>query len=690
MRDTAAIVGLGDDLAAALSEALDVCGFWERLAAARRGPRVLIKPDLTGHAEGSAAATSPRLVEALIDLLHERGCGDVAVAAAADASGAWLENREPPVAAELLGYGYVTPGGRAYEVLDLAEDAEPGAFPAHSALADEPLSRAWRTADVRIVFAKNRTDQGDAYALSLASLIDVLPGEDKTYAYRGRHDPADCAAALLTAAPIDLALIDAGMSAHGAGGAVAPKPVKTATLIAARDPRLADLVGAVKMGLDPYASQLFAGVCRRAGAPKGYAVVGDLAPYRGWKNVPPVLVEASRARAKSLAAERTVPAWLQAVDDGLFPFREALDAKANALLAPLAAQLDDEPALVALLAGASHLLGWTGQAVFAGQVLGDKDAIRRSEAPVPIDPADVSEADFAAVVADAGDWLPLLDGLEPGKDGLKFRRVGGAVIFQVSRETPFPFAVYAARFEVHRAIQLMNDYIGGQSLAVARDARGRPTRQIERNLYLPQPNYIALSGGPVIDVTKLEVAEYGPGAHRMWWKTVGSENGSATADDGLVEVVAARRGRATRVTISGRQAFVLPPLAEALKLHLQPELQAKLTAQAYGVFAERTFANFEAVVEGRDPRIGRDWALRPADDPRPVEQLARWIEQAQAGEGPFGFVADWMTAKESKTQRVVDELGFTHVRPASAPALPPPEPPDDPDADAPTEERRRA
>jgi hypothetical protein len=46
---------------------------------------------------------------------------------------------------------------------------------------------------VRIVFAKNRTCQSDAYALSLASLIDVLPGEDKTYAYRGRHDAADCA-----------------------------------------------------------------------------------------------------------------------------------------------------------------------------------------------------------------------------------------------------------------------------------------------------------------------------------------------------------------------------------------------------------------------------------------------------------------------------------------------------------------
>jgi hypothetical protein len=116
---------------------------------------------------------------------------------------------------------------------------------------------------------------------------------------------------------------------------------------------------------------------------------------------------------------------------------------------------------------------------------------------------------------------------------------------------------------------------------------------------------------------------------------------------------------------------VLPPLAEALRLDLQPDLQAKLTAQAYGVFAERTFANFEAVVEGRDPRIGRDWARRPPTIPRPVEQLARWIEQAQAGEGPFGFVADWMAAKGRAPSGVVDELGFTHVRPA-APALPPP------------------
>src|SRR5689334_17703246 len=113
-RATCAIVETGADARAALDAALGMCGFWEALAVPRGSPRVLIKPDLTGHAEGSCAATSPRLVEALIDLLYDRGCGEVAVAAATDASGAWLENREPPVAAELLGYRYETPNGRPY------------------------------------------------------------------------------------------------------------------------------------------------------------------------------------------------------------------------------------------------------------------------------------------------------------------------------------------------------------------------------------------------------------------------------------------------------------------------------------------------------------------------------------------------------------------------------------------------
>ena len=58
-------------------------------------------------------------------------------------------------------------------------------------------------------------------------------------------------------------------------------------------------------------------------------------------------------------------------------------------------------------------------------------------------------------------------------------------------------------------------------------------RQAERNIYLPQPNYLVLYQGKPIDVSKLEVVEYEADRHRLYWKTVLSENGSATYDDGI-------------------------------------------------------------------------------------------------------------------------------------------------------------
>src|SRR6185369_3771043 len=87
---------------------------------------------------------------------------------------------------------------------------------------------------------------------------------------------------------------------------------------------------------------------------------------------------------------------------------------------------------------------------------------------------------------------------------------------------------------IHRSIQFMNDYAGGRAFVTRRDRRGRVLRQIERNLYLPQPNYTALGGGVTIDVTKIELVDYAPRRRRMFWKTVKSENGSALADDGIV------------------------------------------------------------------------------------------------------------------------------------------------------------
>ena len=80
-------------------------------------------------------------------------------------------------------------------------------------------------------------------------------------------------------------------------------------------------------------------------------------------------------------------------------------------------------------------------------------------------------------------------------------------------------------------------------------------RQAERNIYLPQPNYLVLYQGKPIDVSKLEVVEYAADRHRLYWKTVLSENGSATYDDGIATFE--RTSDGTRVTITGTPAVHL-------------------------------------------------------------------------------------------------------------------------------------
>jgi hypothetical protein len=218
--------------------------------------------------------------------------------------------------------------------------------------------------------------------------------------------------------------------------------------------------------------------------------------------------------------------------------------------------------------------------------------------------------------------------------------------------------------DVARTIEFMNDYLGGVRIAVESDQAGRPLRQAERNLYLPQPNYLVLYGGQPIDVGKIEVCDYAPDRHRMAWKTIESRNGSAQHDDGVATFERVERG--TRVRIVGRQRFVLPPFWQAVDLDLVPEFKAALVTHAYDTFFSRTIANFEALVEGREIRIGR--APPPAGDPfagapRPVEMLER---------GALALLAKLPRAKDapqaagSPASGVVDTDGFRHFTVARA------------------------
>lgn len=656
---------IGASAADLLDRAIALSGF-RRAAGARialaletRGAcSAVIVPALDAFAVGSPAATDPRLVEHLLDVILDLGATEVCVGSTQGTAALWLENRDVFVAADLLGYRYETAQGRSYEVVDLAEDLDPHAFPKAGVLGATGLSRTWLEADLRIVFSANRTDEDDGYALCLDTLMSVLPATDKDYHYRHRRDPGAVVAELVERAPAHFAFIDATVSAHGAGGARAPDPIRTDTVIAAPDPALADYVAALKMGLDPFVSRLARPSLRRARPGLRTQIVGSMSPYPGWRNVDPALIASTAARRRSLTLDRSIRPILQVVDRELFPFRDPTNDWLNKALADVAAGEAGERLLTLL-----NL--WLGEIAKAGEAWGvifDKDALRRREAPINIDPASLDDAAYLSLPGELTAQSDLLRGIVADEAGLRWRFDDGAVVFDGARRFAQPFESFVEAVEIRRTIQFMNDYIGGQTAVVARDAEGRAVRQIERNLYLPQPNYTAVGGGVAIDVTKIEAVEYSPGRQRMFWKTVKSENGSALADDGIVTFEAL--GEDTLVTIWGRQHFTLPPLWAAIDRELSPALKASLVTDAYRRFFQRTFANLEAVAEGREVRVGKAWSDATEGEPFPVERLSGFARRVQA-EGGLDlralFKGALTSASDARPEPLrIDADGFRH------------------------------
>ena len=639
--------------------------FWRTLARASHGrapdePRLVIKPELSGFSAASPLVTAPFLVEELIDLLHDRGYSNAAVVGAADSSALWAENRDLYALSDLLGYRFVTPKGRAYDIIDLADEPDESVFPAGSALHGSGLSRVWLDADIRIVFAKNRTDEEAGYALCLDTLLGVLPLPDKTLHYRRRRHPGDVAAALLAVAPVHLALIDAITSTHGAGGRRSPESIETATLIASSDIVLADYVGALKMGLDPVVSPILARVLRTHALPGRYTVSGGLGAYPGWANVPTPLLRSTQSRASAVALDRMVEPWLQCLDAELFPLRHPLDARLNATLAEFFADTGTSPSSQWLLILANALLGFIGQTIDSYRTLFDKDALRQQAVPLGFDPSTVPDAAFNRLVDELNALEPVAANAPEMSEGLRWRYVEDAVVFCYTRTLPIDYELFVSRVDVARTIQFMNDYLGGVIVPLAHDDTGRPIRQAERNIYLPQPNYLVLYHGKPIDVSKLEVVAYRADRHLLYWKTIGSENGSATHDDGIATFQRVAEG--TRVTIIGRQLFTLPLFWQVFDLNLVPDLKATLVTHAYRTFFDRTMANFEAMVEGRDIRIGRPVDDSAAAAAEQLMQLAGTIGEAVM---PLLRRATQQPRAVGDAAREVDSDGFVHVRPGT-------------------------
>jgi hypothetical protein len=97
-----------------------------------------------------------------------------------------------------------------------------------------------------------------------------------------------------------------------------------------------------------------------------------------------------------------------------------------------------------------------------------------------------------------------------------------------------------------------------------------------------------------------------------------------------------------------------------------PGLKPRLVTHAYQTFFDRTIANFEALVEGRDIRIGR-----AVDEPAapPVEYLMPLLQQI--GEVAMPFLRQLAGGNDGAmvgADHRIDSDGFVHITPAQSTA----------------------
>lgn len=634
-------------LSAALERLLGVGGS----ATGDASPAIVV-PELGAFAEGSPVATDPRLVEVLVDLLHARGYSEVVVGIGPDGSTSWAANRDPYALVELLGYRFITSNGLGYDVVDLADDLVAAPFDRADSLRGVRLNATWVNAGLRVVFASSTTDDVCGYHLGLGTCLRVLPRQEMV---RRSVAPGESVSELLRATPVHLTVIDAIVSSQGSAGRRAPKPVRTDTIVAANDIWAADTVGALKMGLDPAVSPLFA----RAPDRTGVHVDGSVGVYPGFVSPHPLMLDAMTRLDASPWVSRLLRPWLQVLDAERFPLETLIDASMNERLANRFADPDADPLAFAALVIAGYSVGAAQRALDSYRIMYAKDSIGRQDVALGFDPDAYPVDAYWAIVSELTGLEGLLDGAEERGPGLRWRYLDRAVLFDYTRTVPVDFDEFVTAVDVAKAISFMNDYLGGIVLELAHDDMARPIRQAERNLYLPQPNYLALSGGQPIDVGKLEIAEYAGDRHRLYWKTIESQNGSATYDDGILTFD--RTAGGTKVTIFGRQLFTLPPLWNTMDLALAPELKAHLVTDAYQTFFDRTLANFEALTEGRDIRIGSTPAGRAERRPSAeLEDLGeRMLERIQALTEQLQRPA---AAAAEHTLIEVDDLGFSHFQ----------------------------
>ncbi|HWZ71705.1 MAG TPA: DUF362 domain-containing protein [Casimicrobiaceae bacterium] len=661
-----------------LEKVLEAAGFWKQVAQVHRALgrpkdqfRILIKPDLDFYDALTPGGTDPALVEHMIDLLHERGFRNVALGDGRNEPDAWLHNREPLVVPDLVGYRFATAKGRAYEFVDLQGELSESDRSARG--SSTPISKYWTEASYRINFAKNKTHEDCVFALCVHNLAGLAGAKDANGAPRRRIAPEDCLE-ILRRAPPHFNIIDAFTSCHGGAGHRAPQPMETHAFIASADALLADWAGAAKMGVDPYASPVNSVSLRNIGLPAHYEIDGDLAPYPLWRNVHPLIAHSARLRNRSDGLGQIAAAWFQSVDRERFPLKDFYNDRINSFVSPLMAGLDENPRSFWAVVFINYAIARIDSAILAQYTMFSKNKLRRQAAPLTLDLAAYDRTDYEAIPDYLARYEQLLENFPANRMGLRWRHVDGSILFSCSHALPIPYERFVGAVDITRAIQYMNDYIGGATVAVRRDGRQRVVHQAERNLYLQQPNWMVFFGGELIDVEKLEFINYKKDSQTISWRTVVSPNDSARHDDGSVSFARTGAGQTT-VRIFARQQFALPLFFHLFDVNLAPGIRDPIIDSAYTTFFAGTIANLQAAYEGREFRIGQDAGDAGIPEQAGMRELPRYLATAAAAvaellrhRGDAVELGQWLFGANigpvaTSGRKETDRHGFRHFGP---------------------------
>lgn len=278
----------GDDKLELLEKTVTEAGLYDYLEESlkksgkqKKNFSIVIKPNfmvLTAKADLSNY-TDTEMVEYLMRRFYDLGYRKLYVTESENVLSQWYRNRSVTAVAKAAGYKE-----DIYKIDNITRDAVTHDY--NGILKHHFVGRVWKAADFRISFAKNKSHPAGVYTLTLKNLFGVTVYQNKYLDYHKHLEWDKCVIDMIDAFPVHFGIVDAFISSDGPFGFRGTKrPKQTKTIIAGRDLKAVDWVGALKMGIDPMRSRLMKKVVNKWGKPT-YSVSGPITKYEKWKAPP--------------------------------------------------------------------------------------------------------------------------------------------------------------------------------------------------------------------------------------------------------------------------------------------------------------------------------------------------------------------------------------------------------------------